>query len=79
MTNAERILTALDHHLDHEVILVVYGRAAIAAGFDGVPEAVSRTLDVDVIIPISQITVFQNDARFWDAQEATNQIGRAHV
>ena len=72
MTNAERILTVLDHHLDHEVALVLYGRAAIAAGFDGVPEAVSRTLDVDVIIPISRIAAFQSDAKFWDAQEATN-------
>ena len=45
MTNAERILTVLDRHLDHEVSLVLYGRAAIAAGFDGAPEAVNRTLD----------------------------------
>lgn len=73
MTNAERILLVLDHHLDHEVPLVLYGRAAIATGFDGAPEAVSRTLDVDVIIPVSRLTAFQEDGRFWDAQEATNR------
>jgi hypothetical protein len=33
MTNAERILRELDSHLDHEVRLVLYGRAAIAIGF----------------------------------------------
>jgi hypothetical protein len=72
MTNVERILTTLDRHLDHEVTLVLYGRAAIAVGFTGAPEAVSRTLDVDVIIPVSRIRSFQEDTQFWDAQEATN-------
>ena len=73
MNNPERILTALDRHLDHEISLVLYGRAAISLGFDGVPEAAKRTLDVDVIIPVSRATAFQTDEKFWDAQEATNQ------
>ena len=34
MTNAERILVTLDKRLDHEVTLVIYGRAAIALGFE---------------------------------------------
>ena len=72
MTNAGRILTVLDHHLDHEVSLVLYGRAAIALGFESAPEAVGRTLDVDVIIPTSRLAKFQEDSKFWDAQEATN-------
>ncbi len=73
MINAERILLALDDHLDHEVSLVIYGRAAIALGFVNAPEAVSRTLDVDVIIPVSQVPRFREDNNFWDAQEATNR------
>ncbi len=73
MTNAERIVTALDRHLDHEVPLVLYGRGAIAVGFDGAPDAVSRALGVDVIIPISRAAAFQTDEKFWDAQEATNR------
>lgn len=73
MINAERILRALDSRLDHEVALVVYGRAAIALGFDNPPEAVTKTLDVDVIIPLSQVARFRTDAKFWDAQEGTNR------
>jgi hypothetical protein len=71
--NAERILGALDRGLDHEVSLVIYGRAAIALGFDSPPEAVTRTLDVDVIIPVTQVERFRHDMNFWDAQEAANR------
>ena len=73
MTNAERILTVLDRHLNHEVPLILYGRSAITLGFDGVPDSVSRTLDVDAIIPLSRVTAFQTDEQFWSAQEATNR------
>ena len=55
MINAERILCALDSHLDHEVSLVLYGRAAIALGFENPAEATTRTVDVDGIIPLSQV------------------------
>jgi hypothetical protein len=30
MSNSERILQTLDRHLDHEISLVIYGRAALA-------------------------------------------------
>lgn len=73
MINAERILLALDNYLDHEVPLVIYGRAAIALGFTNPPEAVDRSLDVDAIIPASQAARLQQDTNFWDAQEAANR------
>jgi hypothetical protein len=73
MTNAERILRALDRRLDHTVPLVVYGRAAIALGFENAPEATAKTLDVDAIIPVSQIARFREDTNFWDAQEGANR------
>src|SRR6266576_3120330 len=73
MGNAERIVRSLDQHLDHEVSLVLYGRAALALGFDAVPESVKRSLDIDAIIPVSRVAEFQNDQKFWDAQEATNR------
>jgi hypothetical protein len=73
MTNPERILLTLDRHLDHEVALVIYGRAALALGFEDPPAAVRQTLDVDAIIPMSRVDAFRSDGRFWDAQEATNQ------
>jgi len=73
MINAERILSELDRHLDHPVSLVIYGRAALALGFDNPPEAVTRSLDVDAIIPVSQTASFREDTNFWDAQEAVNR------
>ena len=73
MNNAERILRALDQHLDHEVSLVIYGRAAIALGFENPPEAVKRSLDVDGIVRPSQTEALRADANFWDAQEAANR------
>ncbi len=73
MSNAERIVMALDRHLDHEVPLVLYGRAAIALGFDDAPASVNRSLDVDAIIPISRTADLEADGQFWDAQEATNR------
>ena len=73
VTNAERILSTLDRRLDHEVSLVIYGRAAIALGFENPPESVTKTLDVDAVIPVSQIARFRADLAFWDAQEGTNR------
>ncbi len=73
MSNAERILRELDTHLEHDVTLVLYGRAALALGFENPPEAAKHSLDVDAIIPMSAMEVFRNDLKFWDAQEATNR------
>src|SRR5205085_10052102 len=72
MINAERIVSVLDLKLDHEVTLIIYGRAAIALGFTNPPEAIAQTLDVDGIIPTSRMHIFRSDLAFWDAQEATN-------
>jgi len=72
MDNATRILRSLDGHLDHEVRLILYGRAAIQLGFPGTPDSVARSLDVDVIIPANQVDAMASDYRFWEAQEATN-------
>ncbi len=73
ISNAERILRELDRHLDHEVTLVLYGRSAIALGFENAPEATKHSLDVDAIIPMTAREVFRNDLKFWDAQDATNR------
>ena len=73
MINAERILHALDRYLDHEVSLVIFGRAAIALGFEDPPQATTQTLDVDGIIPVSQVAQFREDGNFWDAQQETNR------
>jgi len=72
MLNAERILTTLDRKLDHEVSLVIYGRAALALGFENPPSGVEHSFDVDVIIRRSQVSLVDDDLQFWDARDATN-------
>jgi hypothetical protein len=74
MTNAEIIVQALDDLLDHEVKLVLYGRAAIALGFEDAPDAVGRSLDVDVILSLSHAAALEADEQFWTAQEALNKL-----
>jgi len=72
MNHAQTILLTLDRHLDRPIALVLYGRAALALGFDQPPEDVVRSLDVDIILPLAQAAALDEDAAFWDALEATN-------
>lgn len=73
MTNAEIIANTLDGLLDHEVRLVVYGRASIALGFDDVPDTVGRSLDMDVILRFSNAKELDADDQFWNAQAELNE------
>ena len=73
-TNPELLITALDEALDHDVSLVVYGRASIALGFDNVPGEVNETLDIDAIIRLSQLDDLVNDDQFWDARDRVNEL-----
>lgn len=74
MTNAEIIASTLDGLLDHEVSLVAYGRASIALGFEGVPEAIGHSLDMDVILRFSKSAELDADDQFWEAQARVNAI-----
>jgi len=74
MTNAEIIASTLDGLLDHEVSLVAYGRASIALGFDDVPAAIGRSLDMDVILRFSKSAELEADDQFWEAQVQVNEI-----
>jgi hypothetical protein len=71
--NPGTILRTLDGHLDHEVMLVLYGRAAIHLGFEQPPAAAGGSMDVDAIIPMDQLDALSADEGFWEAQEKTNQ------
>jgi hypothetical protein len=66
------ILRTVDRHLDHEVRLVIYGRAAVWLGFHGSSPEAARTQDVDAIISTIQERELEADNKFWDAIEATN-------
>ena len=70
--NPAEILLSLELELDHEVSLVLFGRAALCLGFDAAPPAFQATQDVDAIIPLSQLPGLTEDTGFWDAVERTN-------
>lgn len=72
MTNAERILIAFDRRLDHEVSLVLYGRAALVLGFADAPAEMALTMDVDAILRLSQCALVEEDTQFWEARDAAN-------
>ncbi len=73
MIHAETILRTLDRSLDQSIPLVLYGRAALALGFDHPPEEACLSLDVDVILTLAQAHQLDGNDAFWDALDATNR------
>ncbi len=71
--NPSEVLLALDEELDHEVTLVLYGRAALCLGFAEPEDAFATTQDVDGIIRLSQLPGLMADDGFWEALERANQ------
>jgi hypothetical protein len=72
MDNPSLILQTVDKHLDHDVRLVLYGRAALWLGFNAAPPEAARTQDVDAIISTLQESDLAGDSQFWDAIEGAN-------
>ena len=72
MTHAETILRTFDRHLTVPVSLILYGRAALALGFDPPLPAAALSLDVDVILTIAQSVELDNCPAFWEALDAAN-------
>jgi hypothetical protein len=70
--NPTEVLRTLDHELDHEVSLVLYGRAALFLGFPNSLADFGTTQDVDGIIRSAQLPALLADDSFWEAQERTN-------
>ena len=71
--NPVEIIRVLDSHMDHEVSLVLYGRASLALGFAEPRAGPLSTKDVDAIIRFSQLEDIESDLQFWDAVDATNE------
>jgi len=71
--NPSEVLLALDRELDHEVPLVLFGRAALCLGFPAPPAEFGATQDVDGIIRLSQLGDLLDDQGFWEAQERVNR------
>lgn len=72
-SNPLRILRTLDRHLHEPCELIVYGRSALALGFDSAPRDFSSTMDVDAILPVRDLALIEANEDFWQAQAATNQ------
>ena len=73
VNNPSEVILTLDREMDHDVTLVLYGRAALSLGFDPAPIDCYTTQDVDAIISFSQLPVIMDDHCFWDALEKTNK------
>lgn len=71
--NPTQVLLALDRELDHEVSLVLYGRAALCLGFPDAAAGFGTTQDVDGIVRLSQLPALMEDDGFWEAQERANR------
>ena len=74
MSNAARIVSVLDGLLTKEAKLIIYGRAAIALGFENPPQATLRSLDVDALLSPSCEIAFSETPEFWDAQDQLNRV-----
>ena len=74
MSNAARIVTVLDGLLTREASLIIYGRAAIALGFEDPPPETLRSLDVDALLTTTYESAFADTPEFWEAQAELNRL-----
>lgn len=72
MSHPETIIRLLDRHLTRPTRLILYGRAALALGFPPAAPEFHATLDVDVILPESEMNRIDADDQFWKALEIAN-------
>lgn len=72
MTNAERILGALDARLNAPVELTLYGRAAILLGFENPPPEYAASRDVDAVLWLGQAEQLAQSSNFWEAVVEVN-------
>ena len=73
MNNPQRILTALDRHLERPTRVILYGRAALVLGYPGVAPELGATMDVDAILPSVQMAAIESDGQFWQALDLANR------
>jgi hypothetical protein len=72
MSHPELILRTLDSHLSKPAKLILYGRAALALGFPSPRTVFHTTMDVDAILPETEMKAIEAADDFWDAIEHTN-------
>jgi hypothetical protein len=72
MSNPLRILQTLDRHLTREADMTLFGRAALALGFQNAPADFHNTRDVDAILSFEWLSSKDENIDFWLAQQSTN-------
>jgi len=72
MNNPLHILQTLDGHLTKPAEITIFGRAALALGFQNSPAVFATTRDVDAILPLSWLAAEDQNLDFWEAQQKTN-------
>lgn len=72
-SNPRRILETLDRHLVTPFTLYVYRRSALALGYADAPAEYHATMDVDAILPASEVRAIEGNEDFWRAQERVNE------
>ena len=73
MTNAKRLLSALDARLTSRIDLTLYGRAALHLGFLQSPEEHALSRDVDAVFWLGQAEELNENTNFWTAIEEVNE------
>ena len=74
MTNAEKLLAAVDERLSGAVELTLYGRAALHLGFPNPPAEYALSRDVDAVMWIGQAEELAERTNFWTAIEQVNAL-----
>ncbi len=72
MSNPLQILLTLDKNLSLPAEITLFGRAALALGYDSAPTHFHNTLDVDGILPLDWLKQPDRHEDFWDSVQRTN-------
>lgn len=73
MSPAARLIAALDGKLNAPVELTLYGRAALALGFQDAPREYAASHDVDAVLWLGQAEELACRSNFWEAVAAVNE------
>ncbi len=73
MSNAVKLLRALDARLTRPVELTLYGRAALQLGFENPPAEYAASRDVDIVLWMGQAEALASGGNFWQAVDAVNR------
>jgi hypothetical protein len=74
MTNAVKLLDALDVRLDSPVELTLYGRAALHLGFANPPAEYALSRDIDAVLWLGQAEDMAERGNFWESVEEVNRL-----